>query len=54
MRFGAKRVAIQVNIYNTLNINTPSSATPLSGVNFNIPGGITAPRFAEIGVTYNF
>ena len=51
---GGRKVALQVNIYNALNINTATGVTPLSGPNFNIPTGITRPRLAEVGLTYTF
>ncbi len=55
LRIGAgHRVALQVNIYNTLNVNTETGVTPLSGPSFLIPTGITRPRLAEVGLTYTF
>ena len=51
---GGRRVALQVNIYNALNINTATAVTPLSGPNFNIPTAITRPLLAEVGLTYTF
>ena len=50
----ARRVALQVNIYNVLNINTETAVTPLSGPNFLVPTTITRPRLAEVGLTYTF
>ena len=51
---GETRVALRVNIYNALNINTATAVTPLSGPNFNIPTAITRPLLAEVGLTYTF
>jgi hypothetical protein len=51
---GGRRIALQVNVYNALNINTATAVTPLSGPNFNIPSAITRPRLAEVGLTYTF
>jgi hypothetical protein len=45
---GGRRIALQVNVYNALNINTATAVTPLSGPNFNIPSAITRPRLAEV------
>jgi len=51
---GAQRVGLRADIYNTLNINTETAVTPLSGPNFLRPSAITPPRFAELGLTYSF
>lgn len=51
---GAHRVALRANIYNTLNINTETAVTPLSGPNFLRPSAITPPRLVELGMTYSF
>jgi len=49
-----QRIAVQLNLYNALNINTATAVTPLSGPNFNVPSAITRPRLGEVGLTYSF
>jgi hypothetical protein len=48
------RVAVQANIYNTLNVNTETAVMPLSGPSFLVPTAIVRPRLAEVGLTYTF
>jgi hypothetical protein len=48
------RVAVQANIYNTLNVNTETAVMPLSGPSFLVPTAIIRPRLAEVGLTYTF
>ena len=52
--FSGQKLAVQVNIYNVLNINDALGVTPLAGPNFLIPTAITPPRIAEVGFTYSF
>jgi hypothetical protein len=47
-------VLVRLNIYNTLNINTITSSTALSGPNFLKPTGIVPPRQFELSGTYRF
>jgi hypothetical protein len=55
VRFTAsQRIALRVNVYNLMNVNTVLTANTLSGAAFERPTGIAAPRIAEVGVTYRF
>ncbi len=49
-----RKVALRVNVYNTLNINTPLTVNQQSGAAFLRPLSIAPPRIAEIGATYTF
>jgi hypothetical protein len=48
------RLALRLNVYNTLNVNTVRSVNALSGSAFGRPTLITPPRIAEVGLTYTF
>ena len=49
-----QRVALRLNVYNALNINTTLSLTQQSGPNFLRPVTIVPPRIAELSVQYSF
>jgi hypothetical protein len=49
-----QKVALRMNVFNVLNINTVLMATQLSGPNFLRPTMITPPRIAEFAVSYDF
>ena len=49
-----RRVALRLNVYNLLNVNTVLSVNTLSGSAFGLPTAIQAPLIAEIGVNYTF
>ena len=48
------KVAVRLNIYNALNVNTITAQTLQSGPNFLRPTAFVPPRFLEFGVSYNF
>jgi len=49
-----QRVALRLNVYNALNINTVLTVTQLSGRSFLRPRTIAPPRIAEFSVSYTF
>ena len=49
-----QKVALRANIYNLTNTNTVTILTQLSGVNFEKPSAIIAPRVLEFAVQYTF
>jgi hypothetical protein len=49
-----QRVAMRLNLYNALNINSTLSLTQQSGPNFLRPVTIVPPRIAELSVQYTF
>jgi outer membrane receptor protein involved in Fe transport len=49
-----QRIAVRLNVYNALNVNTVLSVNSLSGSAFERPTSIAAPRLAELGLTYTF
>jgi hypothetical protein len=53
MRQGHK-VALRLNLYNALNINTLLTVNQLSGQSFLRPTSIAPPRIAEFAVSYTF
>lgn len=44
----------QINVYNLMNINTPTGVTYRSGASFLNPTGIVLPRVMEFSATYKF
>jgi hypothetical protein len=50
----SQRLAVRLNIYNALNVNTVLSVIGQSGNAFARPTLITPPRIAEVGLTYTF
>jgi hypothetical protein len=64
LRFGATRADVGVDLYNVLNVNTPTGyedtydVTPAAGLGpggrWLQPTGIAQPRFARLNVTVNF
>lgn len=48
------RMALRMNLFNALNVNTVLTVTQLSGRNFLRPRTIVPPRIAEFGVSYSF
>ena len=50
----AQRVSIKFDVYNALNVNTPTRLQPRSGGRFLRPQEIVPPRVAEFGLSYNF
>ena len=51
---GAQKIALRLNLYNALNVNTMTSLNQLSGASFLSATGIVPPRTAEISVQYSF
>jgi hypothetical protein len=49
-----QKMALRLNLYNALNVNTVLTVTQLSGRNFLRPRTIVPPRVAEFGVSYGF
>ena len=49
-----QKVAVRLNVFNALNINTVLTRTVLSGPDFLRPLTITPPRIAEFAVSYSF
>lgn len=49
-----QRIALRLNVYNALNVNTVLTVNALSGSAFGRPTSIAAPRLAELGLTYTF
>jgi carboxypeptidase family protein len=49
-----QRVAVKLDLYNALNVNTPTRLQPRSGDRFLRPQEIVPPRIAEFGVAYSF
>jgi hypothetical protein len=49
-----QKMAVRLNLYNSLNVNTIVSLIQLSGPNFLRPTSIVPPRTAEFSITYNF
>ena len=49
-----QKMALRLNLYNALNINTVLTVTQLSGRNFLKPRTIAPPRIAEFGASYTF
>jgi hypothetical protein len=50
----AHKVALRLNVFNAMNMNTVLTVTQLSGRNFLRPRTIGRPRIAELGVSYTF
>ena len=51
---GAQRVAVKFDVFNALNVNTPTRLQPRSGSRFLRPQEIVPPRVAEFGLSFNF
>jgi carboxypeptidase family protein/TonB-dependent receptor-like protein len=51
---GNQKIAVRLNIYNVLNINTVTGQTVLSGASFGKPTAIIAPRILEFSASYSF
>jgi hypothetical protein len=49
-----RKMALRLNVYNALNINTPLTVQQQSGAAFLRPLSIAPPRIAEFGATYTF
>ena len=49
-----QKVAVQLNIYNALNINSATAITQQSGPNYGRATAIIPPRSAQLGVSYTF
>jgi hypothetical protein len=49
-----QRLALRLNLYNALNVNTVLTVNALSGAAFGRPTSIAPPRVAEVGVSYTF
>jgi hypothetical protein len=52
--FTDQHIGVQLNIYNTLNINSATAITMQSGPNFGRVTAIIPPRSAQLGVSYTF
>jgi hypothetical protein len=50
----SQSVRVQLNIFNVMNVNTPTGVTYRSGATFLRPTGIVLPRIAEFSTTYSF
>jgi len=50
----SQRVAVRLDLYNALNVNTALAISPRSGERFLRPEEIVPPRIAEFGMTYGF
>jgi hypothetical protein len=54
-RLGSGRsVDGQINLYNSLNVNTPTGVTYRSGPSFLLPTAIVLPRILEFSATFRF
>ena len=54
-RYGTgQRLAVKVDLYNALNVNTPTRLEPRSGDRFLRPLEIVPPRILEFGLSYSF
>ncbi len=51
---GRQKLAVRLNLYNALNINTVTSLNQQSGATFLGPTAIVPPRTAEFNVQFNF
>src|SRR6185503_3168191 len=51
---GSQKVGVRFDLYNALNVNTPTRLQPRSGSRFLRPQEIVPPRVAEFGLTYAF
>jgi len=51
---GAKKIQLQLNMYNILNANTVTTMDFRAGPNFMRPTAILSPRNIEYAMTYNF
>jgi hypothetical protein len=49
-----KTLAVRVNAFNAMNINTVTSITQQSGASFGRPTAIIKPRIIQLGATYTF
>jgi hypothetical protein len=50
----SQKIAVRLNVYNALNINTLLTVNQLSGPSFLTPTSIAPPRIAELSATYTF
>jgi hypothetical protein len=50
----SRSMHVQLNIFNVMNVNTPTGVTYRSGASFLVPTGIVLPRIAEFSATYTF
>jgi hypothetical protein len=54
-RYGTgQRLAVKLDLYNALNVNTPTRLQPRAGDRFLRPLEIVPPRIAEFGLSYTF
>jgi hypothetical protein len=51
---GGRSVEGQLNLYNALNVNTPTGVNYRSGPTFLLPTAIVLPRILEFSATYRF
>jgi hypothetical protein len=49
-----QRIAAKVDLYNALNVNTPTRLQPRAGDRFLRPLEIVPPRIVEFGLSYIF
>jgi hypothetical protein len=54
VQLASHKVAIRVDIFNTLNINTVTAITRQSGATFGRPTAIVPGRNVQVGFTYSF
>jgi len=49
-----QKLAVQVNLYNALNVNTATSLQPRAGATFLRPRAVLPPRLLELSMAYTF
>jgi hypothetical protein len=55
LRLGSRqKIAVRLNLYNALNVNTPIGLTQQAGASFLNATSIVPPRTAEVSLQYNF
>jgi hypothetical protein len=54
IRLGNQRLAVRLNLYNALNVNTVTSLNQQSGTTFLGATAIVPPRTAEFNLQFNF
>jgi hypothetical protein len=52
--FGARRLELQIDLFNALNARTPDAVTTAAGPSLGRPTQVLQPRFAAVGAQFHF
>ena len=52
--FGKTRLNLDVDLFNVLNVNSPTAITMASGPSFGLYSDIVPPRILRFGATFGF